>query len=253
MVESNMTKVRNLYLDLISKVLVNSIYCDPDFGPWSSNLFDAATRAVGRDWPRTAHTMVGLARLTNLRELVQRTLEDNVPGDYIETGVWRGGCCIMIKAVLSSYDNVTRKVFVADSFEGLPMPNNEYPADFNDQFHIHEELAVSLDQVKLNFEKYDLLDPHVVFVKGWFKDTLPTLDAGPFALIRLDGDMYESTILALDHLYPKLSPGGYTIIDDYGCVEGCRKAVDDYRTRHKISAPMTSVDWTGTWWQKPLS
>jgi O-methyltransferase len=237
----------------MTKVLVNSIYEDPAMDPWSEKMFDADKRAVGKDWPRTAHTMVGLARLENLKDLVQRTLDAAVPGDYIETGVWRGGCCILMKAILSAYGDDRRKVYVADSFEGLPAPNpDRFQADTNDQHHTFAELAVSLEQVRANFLKYDLLDPRVVFVQGFFQDTLPKLDAGPFALLRLDGDMYESTIVALENLFPKLSPGGYVIIDDYGAVEGCRKAVDEYRARFKISDPISQVDWTGIWWQKPF-
>jgi predicted O-methyltransferase YrrM len=112
------------------------------------------------------------------------------------------------------------------------------------------ELAVSLGEVKANFDCYDLLDEQVVFVQGFFSDTLPSLNAGPFALIRLDGDMYESTYVALDALYPKLSPGGFIIIDDYGAIEQCRQAVTDYRAKFDIAAPMQQVDWTAVYWQK---
>lgn len=242
---------RTLYLDLLTKVLVNSIYEDPSADPWHGKQFDPAVRAVGRDWPRSAHTMVGLARLNNLRDLMLRTLDNGVPGDYIETGVWRGGCCILMKAVLEVCGDTKRNVYVADSFEGLPKPNPEsFPADLSDTHFTHAELSVSLEAVKANFEKYNLLDPRVIFVKGLFQDTLPKLESGPFSLLRLDGDMYESTKASLDNLYPKLSPGGYIIIDDYGAVPACRQAVEDYRAEHHIADPMVTVDWTGIWWQK---
>ena len=104
--------------------------------------------------------------------------------------------------------------------------------------------------MKANFDRYGLLDDQVAFVKGFFSDTLARLDAGPFALIRLDGDMYESTYVALESLYPKLSVGGFVIIDDYGAIESCRKAVTDYRTKLRIADPIREVDWTGVWWQK---
>ena len=144
--------------------------------------------------------MIGSARLRNLRELTERTIADRIPGDYIETGVWRGGACILMRGVLAAHGVTDRKVIVADSFEGLPKPDAEkYPADKRDRLFAFEELAVSLDQVRANFETYDLLDEQVVFLKGFFKDTLPTLAANArFALIRLDGDMYESTMDALD-------------------------------------------------------
>jgi O-methyltransferase len=95
-----------------------------------------------------------------------------------------------------------------------------------------------------------LLDDQVVFVKGFFSDTLPQLDAGPFALIRLDADMYESTYVALKHLYPKVSVGGFIIIDDYGAIRACREAVDDYRSTANVDDPIHRIDFTGVWWQK---
>jgi O-methyltransferase len=111
-------------------------------------------------------------------------------------------------------------------------------------------LAVSLADVKGNFDRYGLLDEQVVFVEGWFSDTLPALKAGPFALIRLDGDLYESTYVALDALYPKLSPGGFVIIDDVNFLPPCRQAVMDYRSRVGITAPMQEIDWSAGWWRK---
>jgi len=247
-------RLRAKYIDLMIKILVNSIYEDPGI-PGSYNgheAYDERRRAVGGDWPRTAHTMVGVARLNNLKDLVERTIREEVPGDYIETGVWRGGCCILMRAILSTYDDRQRKVYVADSFEGLPAPKPEtYPADADDPpFLRHPALTVSEAQVRKNFTKYGLLDNQVVFIRGFFSDTLPELAAQTFALLRLDGDMYESTIVALESLYPKLSSGGYIIIDDYGAVEGCRKAVDDYRARHSIDAPLNVIDWGGVWWRK---
>ena len=145
-----------------------------------------------------------------------------------------------------------RKVYVADSFEGLPPPNLEtYPQDAGWNFHQYKELAVSLDDVKNNFSRYGLLDEQVVFVKGWFTETLPSLEAGPFSLMRLDGDWYESTYVALEALYPKLSPGGFIILDDVNFLPSCRQAVMDYRSRKGITAVMHDVDWSAGWWQKP--
>jgi O-methyltransferase/8-demethyl-8-(2,3-dimethoxy-alpha-L-rhamnosyl)tetracenomycin-C 4'-O-methyltransferase len=144
-----------------------------------------------------------------------------------------------------------RKVYVADSFAGLPPPKPDlFPEDAGDTHHTISELAVSLDQVKENFDLYGLLDEQVVFLKGFFSDSLPSLDAELFSLIRLDGDMYESTYVALENLYPKLSIGGFAIIDDYWAIEQCRKAVTDYRSRFSINDCIQQIDWTGVWWQK---
>ena len=245
-------RLRAKYIDLMIKILVNSIYEDPGITSSGQMAYSRERRAVGGDWPTTAHTMVGLARLDNLRDLVERTIQEEVPGDYIETGVWRGGCCILMRAILSAYDDRQRKVYVADSFEGLPMPKPEiYPGDADSPAFLRDAaLAVSEAQVRENFRKYDLLDDQVVFIKGFFSSTLPNLADQTFALLRLDGDMYESTIVALESLYPKLSPGGYIIIDDYGAVAGCKKAVDDYRARHSIDAPLSVIDWGGVWWRR---
>jgi hypothetical protein len=195
--------------------------------------------------------MVGVRRLHNLRELAQRALDETVPGDFIEAGVWRGGCCILMRGVLAANLVTDRKVYVADSFAGLPPPNPElYPVDEGWDLHKHDELAVSLEEVQDNFARYNLLDEQVVFVKGYFRDTLPFLEADRFSLVRLDGDLYESTYGALDSLYPKLSPGGFVIIDDYHLIRPCMTAVQDYRTAFKITMPMHEIDGVGTWWQK---
>src|SRR5207244_684219 len=95
----------------------------------------------------------------------------------------------------------------------------------------------SLAGVQSNFAKYGLLDDQVVFVKGYFSETLPDLDAKAFSLIRLDGDIYESTLDAMESLYPKLSPGGFCIIDDFSSFTDCRQAVEDYRAEQGIEDP----------------
>jgi hypothetical protein len=196
--------------------------------------------------------MVGLERLKNLRDLMQSAIDQGIPGDFIETGVWRGGCCILMRGVLAANLVPDRKIYVADSFSGLPPPNpKDYPEDEGDMLYTCAQLAVPLEQVKANFAAYGLLDGNVVFVPGLFQETLPKLEAGPFALIRLDGDMYESTIVALNALYPRLSPGGFAIIDDYGAMKSCHQAVTDYRHWHRIDTPIQEIDWTGVWWQKP--
>ncbi|MBN2483251.1 MAG: TylF/MycF family methyltransferase [Candidatus Omnitrophica bacterium] len=212
--------------------------------------FASGEREQGRVWPGYADTMIGLARLDNIQECAETVIKENVPGDLIETGVWRGGACIFMRAVLAAYGIVGRKVYVCDSFEGLPKPDEEkYPADKGDTHHVHQFIAVSQEEVEHNFRKYGLLDEQVVFLKGWFKDTLPAAPIEKIALMRLDGDMYSSTIDALQNLYPKLSPGGFCIIDDYA-LKGCKQAVDDYRRDHGIAAPIRTVDWTGVYWRK---
>jgi O-methyltransferase len=213
--------------------------------------FSAESRDVGRDWPSTAETMIGLRRLENVQYCVQHVIEKQIPGDLIETGVWRGGATIFMRGMLRALGVTNRNVWVADSFQGLPPPDAaNYPADIGDSHWSKEELAVSLKVVQDNFRRYGLLDDQVKFLVGWFRDTLPTCSAKEFAVVRLDGDMYESTMDGLRSLYPKLSEGGYIIVDDYRAVPSCKQAVEDYRREFKLSDPLEPVDWTAVFWQK---
>ncbi|HKE55741.1 MAG TPA: TylF/MycF family methyltransferase [Pyrinomonadaceae bacterium] len=243
--------MNGLYLDLMKRALMNSIYKDPNIAEGWPPEFDEERRANGLDWPRDAHTMIGLKRLDNIQTCAEQVIRDGIPGDFIETGVWRGGACIFMRAILKAYQVTDRFVWVADSFAGLPTPNVEkYPDDEGDQLSTIDFLAVSLETVQGNFRAYGLLDQQVKFLKGWFRDTLPLAPVERLALLRLDGDMYESTTDALVNLYPKLSPGGYCIIDDYGTFYSCRKAVHDYREAHRIDEPVQEIDSDGVFWQK---
>jgi O-methyltransferase len=199
----------------------------------------------GLIWPGYAHTMIGMKRLDNLQHCIEAVLNDGVEGDLIETGVWRGGASIFMRAVLAAYGIKDRKVFVADSFQGLPEPDTEKWS----LLHKEPFLAVSLPEVEANFKKYGLLDDQVVFLKGWFKDTLPKAQINKISIMRLDGDMYGSTMESLEILYPKLSKGGFCIIDDYG-LPSCRKAVEDFRAKHNITSELLRVDWTGVYWRR---
>ncbi len=260
-------RTRALYLDLMEQVLTRSLFRDEeikDIRPtgWKRLVVREITRRgyrvvqpslatdwqfEGRHWPRTAETMVGLKRLRNLRVCVEHVLEDQVPGDLIETGVWRGGSCIYMRAILAAHEISDRTVWLADSFEGLPPPS--LPQDAGLNLNEYSELAVGVDEVRANFERYGLLDDQVRFLIGWFADTLP----GPvkqLAVLRLDGDLYESTWDAMTALEPLVSPGGFVIVDDYGDIEACREAVHVYRTQNGITSPVEQIDHTGIFWRK---
>jgi O-methyltransferase len=212
---------------------------------------DQRARAEGRDWPASAESMIGLKRLDNLQHCVADVLRRQVPGDLIETGVWRGGATILMRAALAAYGDAERLVWVADSFQGLPRPDpRRWPAEAGDEHWSREQLAVPLEEVRANFARYGLLDDRVRFLAGWFKDTLPAAPIERLAVLRLDGDMYGSTMEALQALYPRLSPGGYVIVDDYGAVPQCREAVTDFRAANGIVDPVEWVDWTGVYWRR---
>lgn len=211
-----------------------------------------ADRIQGKDWPTDAETMVGLLRLNSLQGCVVNVLENDIQGDLVETGVWRGGASILMRAVLKAYGDGVRRVWLADSFEGLPHPNAVlYPPDAEDRHHqLSGYLAVPLEEVKNNFQRYGLLDEQVCFLPGWFRDTLPIAPVERIAVLRLDGDMYESTMQALEALYQRVSDGGYVIVDDFGALPNCRRAVEDFRSAHEITEPVFRIDWTGAFWQK---
>lgn len=243
----------DLYLDLLARTLTRFAFEDESIDPPTRErkALDLEARSDGSDWPVHAETMVGMARLRNLRALLESVLADEVPGDVIETGVWRGGASIFMRGVLAAHGDTSRRVWLADSFQGLPPPDAQrYPADEGDALHEIDFLAVGLDEVKANFERYGLLDDQVRFLPGWFRDTLPGAAVERLSLLRLDGDMYESTMIALESLYPKLSPGGYVVVDDYGAIAACRQAVDEYRAAHAIESPLTQIDWTGVYWRR---
>lgn len=240
--------MRSAYLELMKDCLTGQIYEDP---PLQGPGFQPEWREQGLDWPTRAHSMIGNRRMVNLWQLCHDVIIQGVPGDFIETGVWRGGACIFMRAILKTYGVEDRIVWLADSFDGLPSPNEEkYPLDRGSLLHTHRALAVPLEEVQNNFRKYGLLDRQVRFLRGWFKDTLPAAPIDRLAVLRLDGDLYESTMDALDALYGKLSPGGYVIVDDYSLIDACRAAVDEFRERHRIDEPIQGIDTSAIYWQK---
>lgn len=274
-------EIRKAYLELLKKSLMDIIHDRGGLMPikgkvtqsaWklrALQVFDSVIRKKGfcvvrntppdsegrmqgkGEWPQFAQTMVGIKRLDNIQYCVEDVINNNIDGDFIETGVWRGGSTILMRAILKGYSITDRVVWVADSFEGLPPPDEDkYPEDKGDTYYTHDALKVSEEEVRNNFEKYGLLDNQVRFLKGWFKDTLPGAEIEKLSVLRLDGDMYESTMDTLKSLYPKLSTGGYIIIDDYLFIPACKQAVTDYRNEHGINAEIKEVDWTAVYWQK---
>jgi hypothetical protein len=243
-----------LYLDLLKKCLTRVVFPDRslDHDLVTTSPMALADRLEGKDWPTEAETMVGMRRLNQLEACMVHVLENDVPGDFVETGVWRGGASILMRAVLKAYGDCDRRVWLADSFQGLPQPDPaRYPRDAADSHHqLSGYLAVPLEEVKANFQRYGLLDERVCFLPGWFKDTLPSAPIARISVLRLDGDMYESTMEALEHLYPRVSDGGFIVVDDYGALPNCRAAVEDFRRARGIAEPVVPIDWTGAFWQK---
>jgi len=197
-----------------------------------------------------SHTMVGRKRLDNIECCLDMIRQDNIPGDLAETGVWRGGASIFMRGYLAAWAIMDRVVWVADSFEGLPVPSEPKDEGYDFSAAIAPILAIPLEEVQENFRRYNLLDDQVKFLKGWFCDTLPTAPIEQLAVLRLDGDLYESTMDGMNALYHKVSPGGFLIVDDYGDFEPCRRAITEFRGTHGITDPIETIDWAGAFWRK---
>lgn len=201
---------------------------------------------------RYAHTMIGLFRLSNIERCAEQIIAEHIPGDFLEAGVCKGGAAIFMRALQIAHGASERKTFVVDSFEGVP-PSDQ-PRDSAYGLHLEEArfpwLACGEQNVRDHFARYDLLDPNVEFVKGWLADSLPRAAIGPLALLRIDVDLYSSTLECLDLLYDKVVAGGFVIVDDYGYLECCRDAVDEFRARRGVREPIRWVDGSGIYWRK---
>jgi len=193
-----------------------------------------------------AETMLGTLQLDQMQACINDVCNRGIPGDLLEAGVWRGGMTVFMRGVLRARGDNLRRVWVVDSFAGLPDPDATV-----DTFGWKAgDMAVSLDEVKRNFMRYGLLDDQVRFLEGFFSDTLPNASISALSVLRVDADLYESTLEVLNNLYPKLSVGGYAIFDDYQNLSDCRKAIDEYRHAHRISEPITKIDSRAIFWQR---
>lgn len=213
---------------------------------------DAMRRDNGIDWPAEAETMIGRKRLDNIEACLRSVIDQGVPGDFIECGVWRGGASIFARGVLDAFGEFDRKVWVADSFRGLPEAEPGGPdALGGTEWHRFETLVVPREEVEANFRKFGLLSDGVRFLEGWFSETLPSAPVQQLSVLRADGDMYSSTMDILGNLYDKVSPGGYVIIDDYADPP-CRQAVEEFRADRGIDEPIEMIDLMGAFWRRSL-
>ncbi len=272
---SESAALRRRYLGLLKRALVNLIYPEHELRPDELQANVAADDRVLRDIryarpddfetlvackrdgrnfrqrvTRFSHTMIGLRRLENIEWCAGRIFADGIQGDFAEAGVCQGGAAIFMRALQVAYGQAERRTWLADSFQGLPIPTD--PAD--EGYDLSEArqpwLACDLRAVQDNFRTYELLSENVRFLTGWFSETLPDAPIEQLALLRIDADLYESTRDVLVSLYDKVSPGGFVIVDDYHAFKPCRLAVDEFREARGIDAPLTRVDWTAVYWRK---
>ncbi|MBV8517039.1 MAG: class I SAM-dependent methyltransferase [Acidobacteria bacterium] len=272
--------MRRRYLDLLKKALVNLIYPEHELRLYhlehtpttgdrladqrrlrdlryvDAPTFDeiVACKRDGQNFRRLvtrySHTMVGLRRLENLEWCASELFAAGVEGDFLEAGACQGGASIFMRALQVAYGEPHRRMWVADSFAGLPEPVSEPDAGIDFSESKQPWLAASLDAVRDNFRTYDLLSDEVQFIPGWFSETLAAAPVERLALLRIDADLYASTMDVLTALYDKVVPGGFVVVDDYHAFVVCRRAVDDFRASRGITAPLRRVDWTAVYWQK---
>jgi hypothetical protein len=201
-------------------------------------------RIRGDVFPKLAATMIGEARAQNIVDMVNAVSLGRVVGALVDCGVWRGGSTIlMTQAMLDS--EWYRDVYCCDTFDGfVPSQASE------EQVACPAALRVPRGEVEGNFRKYGVDLSNVKFIKGDVCYSLASV-TGPIALLRVDVDMYIPTMACLKSLYGQISSGGIVIIDDYGCTSfECKKAVDDFRSKHPCG-PLNKIDGSGVWWVKP--
>lgn len=252
-----------LYLDLVRDTLTGAILQTPGVVPTDGQAdqiprtpFNHQTRWMGNEWCESCLTMAGGARVQNVRDLVSETISNNVPGDFLEAGTWRGGSSIMARVVQKVMgEDKNRRTYLCDSFSGLPLSSQAADSNVWNGMHF---LEVSQEEVQANVARFVSLDDNVRFEKGYFSESLPKVrkelqdDNRQLAVLRGDGDMYESYMDILYNLYEFVPVGGYFICDDCPGIPVAQQAIEDFRQHNNITDPMSKVEGSiaGMFWKK---
>jgi O-methyltransferase len=237
---------RDAYIDLVKRSIANYLYLggEASFEKFRCvNHYDLQHGQWKIDVPARPVTLLTKSQLDLIEHAVVAVEDHGVPGDFIEAGVWRGGVIILMRALIDAYQIADRRVFAADSFAGIPknIHATNDPVDmWNDRW------IASLEEVQWNIARFGVLDDRILFLPGFFSDSLKHLARERFALIRLDSDSYDSVETSLDYLYPLVSKGGIVIIDDWH-LPGCKMAVTDYRSRHGIADEVKVYEGNAYW------
>jgi hypothetical protein len=203
------------------------------------------------------YTMCRPERFTRFCQSILDT--QNLEGNIIECGVWKGGMsCGAARFLLDN--NINKKIYAFDSYEGFPEPTDE------DIIAINNLKAKNLENWGMKREgwndspleclyecmnKLNIPNDKIVPVKGWFKDTVPKFDIDKISILRLDGDWYDSTKVCLENLYNKVVSGGIIILDDYGYWKGCKQATDEFLLQNNINITLNKTDFSEVWFIKP--
>jgi len=214
--------------------------------------FDPVERMKGNDWPPWGQTMVGHLRLLNVRTAIEDTVKNNVPGDFVELGTWRGGTCIFAKAIFNVMGETSRKVHLFDAFEKIQSYDTT-------QGNFVDFLAATQDSVSHNFQKFGVLDDNVEFHKGLFKNTVPAFVAAnpnlQLSVLRIDGNFYDSYQDALYYLFPLVPVGGYVIFDDVFVNNGDEAIMQcwlDFKKDNSVPEELTRIDDVSAYFKKTV-
>lgn len=214
-------------------------------------LMEAKTKAemVGRinglHW--SGFTMIGLRRLDNLEYCINEVIKNKVRGAIVEAGVWKGGACIFASRMLQQLQE-DRNVYVCDIFEGtFPKPTN-VDDEWTEKYDF-SPLSVKLKNVKKYFDEFAASTPNIIFKEGWFSDTLPTITED-VAILRIDGDTYQSTMDTL-MLEPQIPSGGFIIMDDWAIATSRKAFLDYFKDKGVTEEDVIPVDSLSTYWKKP--
>lgn len=211
------------------------------------------------------YTLVGIGGLEATYQVAKKMNQEGIKGDFVELGVARGGCSALMAGVAFDKNiDVDRKMWLFDSFEGLPEPTQDDFLDGQEDQTTGEHVANlqkgdclgPLDEVKnLIINQFKFPQEKVNFIKGWFEDTVTKhgKDVGDIAILRIDADWYDSTKVCLDNLFDQVVPGGGIIIDDYGTCHGCKKAVDEFIEHRALPVQLNFDGRGGCYFFKPTA
>jgi len=246
---SKRDNLKHQYLHLVEMAVTGSLFdeagsCVMGSAPTGCSKtyeYKADERKGGNDWPVVGHTMVGHTRIENVKTLLSDVIANNIPGDFVELGVWRGGVCIFARCLLNALRQTDRKVHLFDAFGDIPGygPSTPY-------------LSVSQAQVEHNLEKYHAKEGSV-FHKGLFKDSVKPFASefkGNISVLRVDGNFYDSYQDAMYYLYDKVPVGGYVIFDDVMSHPAVTRFWNDFKKEQQLPEELTQIDFHSAYFKK---
>lgn len=243
--------VRRKRRDPAGRIITPS--CPPDMGDDFERLYKKCR----------AYSMVSAERMFALFQATRYTISARIPGAFVECGVWRGGSMMMIASTLMRAGFSDRELYLFDTFEGMPKPDETRDVDWQGRRAIEEWrhhsgrehgsdwALASLEEVRTNLATTGYPMDRIHMIKGMVEETIPSKAPSEIALLRLDTDWYSSTRHELEHLYPRLAQGGVLIIDDYGHFQGARQATDEYFACCGVHGLFNRIDYTGRLLVKP--